>query len=289
MGWFKNLTAAVARLDRATNPIHKAVQNQITNKVFDGNQEAALNTGHSIGVGVLDYFFPGLGSALNATDQYQDGNYKGGNRSLISAGFQSYASGSYSSSSPSTTPGYSSGDLGSGITMGSGTTGAGMAAGTGSGITGSLTTASSFAMASDAVNSVNTLDSAVVGFTDTDLGAGITTAEAQRVGATNLTVKDVRSNTTFKAVGSAALKLYDLTTRDGAVLATFGAGQMELPQSSINYLFSAPNNLGAIPSNRAADISAAAAANQAQAAAQKQQALVLAIGCGVLLYYFGAK
>ena len=89
MGWFKNLTKFVAKVDRALSPQHKFVQDKITDQVFRGNQEAALNTAHGVGVGVLDFFYPGLGSALNATDQYQDGNYKGGNLSLVSAGFQS--------------------------------------------------------------------------------------------------------------------------------------------------------------------------------------------------------
>lgn len=294
MGWFKNLTKFVARVDRALSPQHKFVQDKITEKVFHGNQQAALNTGHAIGVSVVDYFFPGVGSALNATDQYQDGNYKGGNLSLVSASFQGWASGAFSGSSSTgaagTTPaGYDSTTLGTGLKSTSGYTGAGFDTATGAGISGSLNTSANFVTATDYANALNTLDNSVVGFTSDDLGSGITASDAKEVGATNLTVKDVRQGTNYKKVlGSAGIKAYQLLTRDGEVKAAYyGAGSQmqELPQSKINYQFSAPNFISAIPSNAADDARGMAlAAMNSEHANNRRNALVL-IACVSLLYF----
>lgn len=292
MGWFKNLTKFVAKVDRALSPQHKFVQDKITAQVFHGNDQAALNTAHGLGVGVLDFFYPGLGSALNATDQYQDGNYKGGNLSLVSAGFQSWASGSYSGSTPNTAPtstpaGYDATTLGTGLKSTSGYTGAGFDASTGAGISGSLNTSATFVSSADYANAFNTLDNSVVGFTSEDLGAGITASDAQAVGAKNLTVRDVRQGINYKkAIAGAGVKLYDLVTRDGQTLATFGNNQMpELPRSSINYQFSAPNFISAIPSNAADDARGMAlAAMNSEHANNRRNALVL-IACVSLLYF----
>jgi hypothetical protein len=295
MGWFKNITKFVAKVDRAINPQHKYVQDQITEKVFHGDQMAALNTGHAIGVGVVDYFFPGVGSALNATDQYQDKNYKGARISLVSAVFQGYASGSFNSSSPTsgsgvTIPADGSVGVGAANAGASSTSGAGIVLQSGQGVN-YVGSAATYATAADYATAVYNADQAVVGFTSSDLGAGITTSEAQAVGAQNLTWGDVRQGTSYqKALGNAAIKAYSLLTRDGTVKATFyGADQMqELPQSSINYQFSAPNFMNAIPSNAAADARGAALSTMAATQAANNRAIMFAAVAGAFLYFSGA-
>jgi hypothetical protein len=299
MGWFKSLTKAVARLDRATNPIHKAFQDKATDRLFGGNQDKAISVVHSVGVTVLDivgavFGYPGAGSLLNGTDQAQDGNYKGAVMSFASAAVQAGAS--------SNTSGWQ------GLTGSTATAPATTSAAT-SGSSGFIqdSTLVSYESSPDYAAyfgpQKTVVGSGIYGYTGeigstvsgipsgtytigTGGGIGIDFTTAMSIGAPNLTLGDLRQGAGFvqKAAG-----LYDLMNRDGSVRATYGTGgAQQVPIEQINYLYTAPSNVSAIPSNRAADLQASQLASQRQAAEQQKQAVLLAMGCGIALYFLGA-
>lgn len=299
MGWFKQLTKAVARLDRATNPIHKAFQDQATKQYFGGNQEKAISVVHSAGVTVLDivggiFGYPGVGSALNGTDQLQDGNTKGAVMSFASAAIQVGGA--------SNTSGWES--LGSSASSTTSTASAATSAGTST--LSDTTTFVSYDAGADYASffgpEKTVVGSGIYGYTGevgstvtgipsgtytigTGGGIGIDYSTAVANNIPNLTLKDVKNGAGFVKT---AAGLYDLMNRDGSVRATYGQGVQQVPNELINYLYTAPTNLGAIPSNRAADIQGAALAARQQAQAEQQRAVGLAVLCGVGLYFLGA-
>lgn len=300
MGWFKQLTKAVARLDRATSPIHKAFQDKVTEKYFGGSNERAISVVHSVGVTVLDivgavFGYPGAGSALNGTDQLQDGNTKGAILSFASAAVQVGAS--------SNTSGWESlGGKGASATT---TTTSAAASAPASAATDSTTFvaydaspdyAAYFGPQKTVVGSgiygyTGEIGSTVTGIPSgtytigTGGGIGIDFGTALSNNIPNLTLKDVKAGAGFVKT---AAGLYDLMNRDGSVRATYGQGAQQVPSEMINYLYTAPSNLGAIPTNRAADLQASALVAEQQASAAQQRAVILALGCGVALYFLGA-
>jgi hypothetical protein len=303
MGWFKSLTKAVARLDRATNPIHKAFQDKATDQLFGGNQEKAISVVHGVGVTVLDivgavFGYPGVGSALNGTDQLQDGNTKGAIMSFASAAVQV-------GSSPNNS-GWQS--MGSGGTGAASTTTAAAASSPAASAAGDSTTFVAFEASPDYAAffgpDKTVVGSGIYGYTGaagstvsgipagtytigTGGGIGIDFGTAMSNNIPNLTLKDIKNGAGFVKT---AAGMYDLMNRDGSVRASYGTatGGQQVPSELINYLYTAPTNMGAIPSNRAADITGAALAAQQQASQAQQQAIVLAMLCGIALYFSGA-
>lgn len=295
MGWFKKVTKAVSLFDRATNPIHKAFQDEATQRYFGGSNERALATVHGVGVTVLDivggiFGYPGAGSFLNGTDQLQDGNNKGAVMSFASAAVQVGAS--------SNTSGWS--NLTNSSTASTTTTAATTAA-TESSIKVAFDTPSDYAsffgpektvVGSGIYGYTGAAGSTVTGipsgtFTVGTGGAiGIDYATAVANGIPNLSLKDFKNGAGFVKT---AAGMYDLMTRDGTVTASYGKGALQVPNESINYQFSAPSNMWAIPSNRAQDIAASnQVAQQMQAQADQQKMVMLAVGCGIVIYFLGA-
>lgn len=292
MGWFKSLTKAVARVDRATNPIHKAFQDKLTKKYFDGNNEKALAVVHGVGVTVLDivggvFGYPGAGSFLNGTDQAQDGNTKGAIMSFASAAVQVGGS--------TNTSGWS--NLTSSSTASTATSTTASVAGDSSVLVAydaPTDYSAAFGAGKTVVGSgiygyTGAVDSTVTGIPGgtytigTGGGIGIDYATAVQNGIPNLTLKDIKAGAGF--IKSAA-GLYDLMTRDGTVTATYGKAPVQI--NNFTTQFSAPTDLGNIPSNRAADLRGAAQAEAMAAARQKKQMIALAAVCGLGLYFAGA-
>jgi len=300
MGWFKKLGFATMRFERATNPAVRYYQDYATEHFFGGNQVKAAHAGHSLGVTALDivgslFGYPGIGSALNGTDQLQDGNTKGAVISFASAAVQAGASSNTSgweklggSTAPATTTAGSAATSGTTSAVGDSTTFVAFDAPT--------DYAAAFGPKQTVVGSgiygyTGEIGSTVTGIpggtytvgTGGAIGIDFGTAMANNI--PNLTLRDVKNGAGFVKT---AAGLYDLMNRDGSVRATYGTGAQQVPQEQINYLFSAPTMVGAIPTNRAADINGAALAAQAQASAAQQRAVVLAMACGVVLYLSGA-
>lgn len=291
MGFLNKFISFSTKVNRL-NPLHKAADDYVTKKFFDGNIDKRMETKTGVLVVVADiiggiFGYPGAGSLLSGANQVQDKNYKGAVLSFASAGLQIGSSpnvSGYTNTANAVTPAAAaSASVASDASLVAFDAGSDYTAAFGPNKT--VVGSGIYGYTGEVGSTVSGIPSGTY-TVGTGGGIGIDFATASANNIPNLTLKDLKSGAGFVKT---AVGMYDLINRDGSVRATYGIGAQQVPNESINYQFSAPSNMWAIPSNRAQDLAASNQVAQAMAdQAQQQKMIVLALGCGAALYLLGA-